>query len=80
MVAQAEIPFEETCCPLPMSGCCGVAGGNSGGGGGGGGGIGGGFGGGLLPLALIGGLTAVGLAVANDDDDNSQVIVSPVVP
>ena len=81
MVAQAEIPFEETCCPLPMSGCCGVAGGNSGGGGGGGGGgIGGGFGGGLLPLALIGGLTAVGLAVANDDDDKSQVIVSPVVP
>jgi hypothetical protein len=80
MVAQTEIPFEETCCPLPMSGCCGVAGGNGGGGGGGGGGIGGGFGGGLLPLALIGGLTAVGLAVANDDDDNSQVIVSPVVP
>jgi hypothetical protein len=66
-------------CPLPMSGCCGVAGGN-GGGGGGGGGIGGGFGGGLLPLALIGGLTAVGLAVANNNNNNSQVIVSPVVP
>ena len=77
-MAQTAVPLEEACCPLPMSGCCGVAGGNFGGGGGGGG-IGGGFGGGLLPLALIGGLTAVGIELAKDDD-NSNVVVSPIVP
>ena len=81
VLAQNAIPVEEACCPLPMAGCCGVAGGGfAGGGGGGGGGIGGGFGGGLLPLALIGGLTAVGIVLAEDDDNNSNVIVSPVAP
>jgi hypothetical protein len=61
-----------------MAGCCGAAGVGYGGGGGGGG-IGGGFGGGLLPLALIGGLTAIGIELAKDDN-NSNVIVSRVVP
>ena len=61
-----------------MAGCCGVAGGNGAGGGGGGGGIGGSSGGGLLPLALLGGLTAIGVIAANDD--KSDVVVSPVVP
>jgi hypothetical protein len=56
-----------------------AGGGYGGGGGGGGGGIGGGFGGGLLPLALIGGLTAVGIAVSEDNKD-SNVVVSPVTP
>lgn len=78
LIAQTAVPLEEACCPLPMAGCCGVAGGNFGGGGGGGG-IGGGFGGGLLPLALIGGLTAIGIELAKDDD-KSNVVVSPVVP
>jgi hypothetical protein len=77
-LAQSELPMEEACCPLPMAGCCGAAGVGYGGGGGGGG-IGGGFGGGLLPLALIGGLTAIGIELAKDDN-NSNVIVSRVVP
>lgn len=79
IMAESVLPLEAACCPLPMAGCCGVAGGNYGGGGGGGGGIGGGFGGGLLPLALIGGLTAVGIAVADNNKD-SNVVVSPVTP
>lgn len=80
IMAESVLPLEAACCPLPMAGCCGAAGGNfGGGGGGGGGGIGGGFGGGLLPLALIGGLTAVGIAVADDNKD-SNVVVSPVTP
>jgi len=66
------------CCPLPMGGCCGVAGGY-GGGGGGGGGVGGSFGGGLLPLAAIAGLTAVGITVAKENNNNSNVIISPVI-
>jgi hypothetical protein len=33
----------------------------------------------LLPLALIGGLTAVGIELAKDDD-KSNVVVSPIVP
>ena len=65
-----------SCCPLPMGGCRGVAGGGYGGGGGGGG-IGGSFGGGLLPLGIVGGLTAVGIAAANKK--KTEVIVSPVV-
>jgi hypothetical protein len=77
-VLAAAVPVEESCCPLPMAGCCGVAGGNGAGGGGGGGGIGGSSGGGLLPLALIGGLTAIGVVAAKDDKSN--VVVSPVVP
>jgi len=75
LMAENLLPIEESCCPLPMAGCCGVAG-SYGGSGGGGGGIGGGFGGGLLPLALIGGLTAVGIAAT--DNNKSEVIVSPV--
>jgi hypothetical protein len=81
--APVEVIAEEIageCCPLPMAGCCGMAGGyGAAGGGGGGGGVGGSFGGGLLPLAALAGLTAIGIAVANDDNDNSNVIVSPVV-
>lgn len=80
MMAESVLPLEGSCCPLPMAGCCGAAGGGyGGGGGGGGGGIGGGFGGGLLPLALIGGLTAAGIAVADDNKD-SNVVVSPITP
>lgn len=76
-LAENLVPLEEVCCPLPMAGCCGVAGAGYGAAGGGGGGIGGGFGGGLLPLALIGGLTAVGITAT---DEKSNVIVSPVTP
>jgi len=73
--ADSLMPVEESCCPLPMAGCCGVAGGY-GAAGGGGGGIGGSFGGGLLPLALIGGLTAVGIIAS--ENNKSEVIVSPI--
>lgn len=75
LMAENLLPVEEACCPLPMAGCCGAAGGY-GAAGGGGGGIGGSFGGGLLPLALIGGLTAVGITAS--ENNKSEVIVSPV--
>jgi hypothetical protein len=76
-MAGEEIAGE--CCPLPMGGCCGVAGGYGAAGGGGGGGVGGSFGGGLLPLAALAGLTAVGITVAKESNDDSNVIISPVI-
>jgi len=60
------------CCPTMGGGCSG----GFGGGGGGGGGMGGmGWGG----LAAIGGLTALGIIAATDDDE-APVTVSPIVP
>ena len=80
--APVEVITEEVageCCPLPMAGCCGMAGGYGAAGGGGGGGVGGSFGGGLLPLAALAGLTAIGITVAKDDNNSSNVVVSPVI-
>jgi hypothetical protein len=70
-IVTEDVMVEELAC-APMMGCgCGGA---SSGGGGGGGGIGASGGGNLGMLAAIGGLVAVGLAAALDDEEAPAVV------
>lgn len=70
MITEDVIAEELACAPMMGCGC----GGATSGGGGGGGGIGASGGGNLGMLAAIGGLVAVGLAAALDDDEAPAVV------
>ena len=76
-----EEPIVEAPCDVPVDQCgkapqCGCGGGWGGGGGGGGSGMGQGWGG----IAAIGGLAIVAGILANNDNNNSAPIASPVTP